>query len=221
MSVILQTHNPPAARCSSVRAVPGRRAAGLLLALVAFAGQPAQAFEIESSTAQYRNRRYQFELIAVLDAPLNRVQVVLRDYERYPELDPRILAARVLERPTDHSVVLETVIRACFGPFCRNVKRVERVAESPLELTAIADPQRSDVRFSETHTRLSELEGRVRISYRASVEPAFWIPPFVGRRWMLRTLEDVTTDLFMNVEIQARKPQLEASGPALDETASQ
>lgn len=218
MPVILQTHNPLALRCSSVRVRRGQ--AALLLVVAALVGQPAEAFEIESSTAQYRDRHYQFELIAVLDAPVDRVQAVLRDYERYPELDSRILKARVLERPTDYSAVLETVVRACFGPFCRNVKRVERVEESPMELSATADPQRSDVRFGETRTMLSESDGRTRISYRTNVEPAFWIPPFVGKRWMLRTLQDVTTGLFMNVEKQARLPQSEASSPASSEAAS-
>lgn len=219
MPVILQTHNPLALRCSSVPVRRGR-AASLLLVVAALVGQPAQAFEIKSSTAQYRDRHYQFELIAVLDAPVDRVQAVLRDYERYPQLDPRILKARVLERPTDYSAVLETVVRACFGPFCRNVKRVERVEESPMELSATADPQRSDVRFGETRTMLSQSDGRTRISYRTSVEPAFWIPPFVGKRWMLRTLQDVTTGLFMNVEKQARLPQSEASSPVSSEAAS-
>jgi hypothetical protein len=29
----------------------------------------------------------------------------------------------------------------------------------------------------------------------------------IGRRWMLRTLEDATTDLFMNVEMKAKAEQ--------------
>jgi hypothetical protein len=29
----------------------------------------------------------------------------------------------------------------------------------------------------------------------------------VGRRWMLRTLEDATGDLFMNVEMRAKKDE--------------
>lgn len=194
----------------------GRPAAGVLLFLLVSVSVPARSFEIESSTAQYRDRHYQFELVAVLDAPVDRVQAVLRDYERYPDLDPRILRARVLERPTDYSAVLETIVRACFGPFCRNVRRVERVEEAPLELSAVTDPKRSDVRYGETRTMLSESGGRARISYRTSVEPGFWIPPFVGRRWMLRTLEDATTDLFMNVEMKAKK----APPPGSSEAAS-
>lgn len=169
--------------------------------------QAAHAFEIERSVAHYADKHYQFEFVALLDAPVHRVEAVLRDYERYTDLDRRILEARILERPADYVTVLETILRACFGPFCRNVKRVERVEESPLEIAAFTDPTRSDVRFGETRTMLSMSEGRTRVSYRTRVEPGFWIPPVVGRRWMLNTLEDATTVLFMNVEMKAKQSE--------------
>lgn len=164
----------------------------------------AWSLEIESSAARYHDRRYQFEMVAWIDAPMDKVSAVLRDYAHYPRLDAHILEARVLERPDDRSVVLGTVLRACFGPFCRNVRRVERVEEAPLELTAIVDPARSDVRFGETRTRLSVSGERVRVEYHTSVEPGFWLPPLVGRRWMLRTLQQATVELFRNVEAQAQ-----------------
>lgn len=186
--------------------------ASLVLLFICAPYESARAFEIEHSATHYRDKHYQFEFVALLDAPTDRVEAVLRDYERYPKLDPRILEARVLERPADYVVVLETIVRACFGPFCRNVKRVERVEESPRELAAVTDAARSDVRFGETRTMLSMSEGRTRVSYRTSVEPAFWIPRFVGRRWMLSTLEDATTALFMNVERRAKEEPKEESG---------
>ena len=89
--------------------------------------------------------------------------------------------------------------------------RIERVEESPLELKAISDPARSDVKFGETHTMLSVTEGRTRVSYRTAITPAFWMPPIAGRRWLLNTLSDATVDMFKNVELQAQK--LAAAAP--------
>jgi hypothetical protein len=170
---------------------------------------PARAFEIEMIQTRYAQRQYQCELRVRLDAPIERVEAVLREYERYPALDARILRARVLERPAANVAVLETTLRACFGPFCRNVRRVERVEESPHALSATADPARSDVRFGETHTELSALkEGGTLVSYRTRITPAFWIPPIVGRHWMLGTLEHATSELFRNVELQAQESVL-------------
>ncbi|HEX4972590.1 MAG TPA: SRPBCC family protein [Steroidobacteraceae bacterium] len=180
----------------------------VLLASASLWAAAAGAFEIEKSETRYADRRYQCELSVKLDAPPDKVQAVLRDYERYPALDTRILQARVLERPEPNVAVLETTVRVCFGWFCRNVTRVERVQESEHSLAATADPSRSDVKFGETSTQLSPDEnGGTLVHYRTSITPAFWIPAVVGRRWMLRTLEDASGDLFMNVEMRAKKEQ--------------
>ena len=180
----------------------------VLLASASLWAAAAGAFEIEKSETRYADRRYQCELSVKLDAPPDKVQAVLRDYERYPALDTRILQARVLERPEPNVAVLETTVRVCFGWFCRNVTRVERVQESQHALAATADPHRSDVKFGETSTQLAPDEnGGTLVHYRTSITPGFWIPAVVGRRWMLRTLEDASGDLFMNVEMRAKKEQ--------------
>ena len=164
----------------------------------------AQALNIERSEARYASKHYEYEFVATLDAPVDRVEAVLRDYTSYTDLDPRILDARVIGRPNDYSIWLETIVRACMGPFCRNVRRIELVEESPLSLTARADASRSDVKFGETTVMLSVADGRTRVSYRTSIVPDFWIPPFPGRRWMLQTLEDSTIDLFRGIEQRAQ-----------------
>ena len=186
------------------RSVP----AAALLASASLWAATAGAFEIEKSDTRYVDRRYQCELSVKLDAPPDKVEAVLRDYERYPSLDTRILQARVLERPEPNVVVLETTVRVCFGWFCRNVTRVERVQESEHALAATADPGRSDVKFGETSTQLTpDEDGGTLVHYRTSIAPSFWIPAVVGRRWMLRTLEDASGDLFMNVEMRAKKEE--------------
>lgn len=172
----------------------------------------AGAFEIEHSETRYANRRYQCDLNIKLDAPLDKVEAVLRDYEKYPALDTRILEARVIERPAPNVAMLETKLRVCLGWFCRNVSRVERVEESPHALAATADPSRSDVKFGETRLQLLPGEnGGTLVHYRTSITPGFWIPAVVARRWMLRTLEDASSNLFMNVETKAREEQKAAS----------
>lgn len=183
--------------------------AAVLAAASLWAGA-AGAFEIEHSETRYADRRYQCDLNVRLDAPLDKVEAVLRDYEKYPALDARILEARVIERPAPNVAMLETTLRVCMGWFCRNVNRVERVEESQHALAATADPNRSDVKFGETRMQLSRGEnGGTVVHYRTSITPAFWIPSVVGRRWMLRTLADTTSALFMNVEEKAREDEQE------------
>lgn len=177
----------------------------LPVALLTAAAAQARAFEIEHSVGRYSDRRYHYELEVKLDAPLERVMSVLADYERYPSLDERILEARVLERPAEHVAMLKTLLRVCLGPFCRNVSRIERVQESPQSLVAIADPERSDVEFGETRTELSPSEGGgTLVRYSTTIVPGFWVPRFLGRRWLLRALEEATGDLFRSVEERAK-----------------
>lgn len=178
-----------------------------LLALLPFPalGGVAYAFETEHVESLYQDKQFRCEITAVLDAPAEAVETVLRDYEEYPALDERILQARVLDRPTPATVLLETQLRACFGPFCRTVRRVEEVTESPLELSATTDPERSDVRFGETHTLIERIDdSHTRIIYRTSIVPGFWVPALGGRRWMLSTMKDATVELFRNVEVRAQ-----------------
>ncbi len=175
-------------------------------ALVLFAA-PVAAFTVEHRAARYADHIYECELTVLLEAPLPRVEAVLRDYAGYPQLDARILHARVLERPAVNIVVLETELRACVGPLCRNVSRIERVEEAPGSLIAMTDASRSEVRFGETRTQLEAIDAdTTRVTYHTRITPDRWASWFTRRRWMLQTLEEATTSLFENVERKAREP---------------
>jgi len=180
----------------------------MFVAALLLSAPAAHAFNIERSEARYVDKRFRYELVVTLDAPIDRVGEVLRDYADYPSLNHRILSSTVLERPAPDVVTLETTVEVCFGWFCRNVTRVERVQESKHALVAVADPERSDVKFSETRSELSAgHHGATRVKYVTTVVPGFWVPPMGGRRMLLRTLENETRDLFMNVEKKARQPE--------------
>lgn len=185
---------------------------GLLAAAVLFSAPPARAFTIEHSEARYVEKHFTYELVVTLDAPIDRVDQVLRNYADYPSLNHRILEARVLERPEPGVVTLETTVEVCFGWLCRDVTRVEQVQESRYSLLAVADPARSDVKFSETRSELSPAHhGATRVKYATKVVPGFWVPPLGGRRMMLKMLETETRDLFMSVEQKARQPRVNDS----------
>jgi hypothetical protein len=170
-------------------------------------GGPAFAFEVERADARYQDKEFRVELELVLNAPADRIEAVLRDYASYPSLDASILEARVLDRPSADTAMLYTKLRACSGGlFCRTVNRVERVQESSMDLLAVVVPERSDVLSGSTHTQLQTVAGGTRIRYTTSVAPKFWLPGFLARPLMLRTLREASLDLFRKVEIRA-KPQ--------------
>jgi len=164
----------------------------------------AQAFEIEHAESKYQDKQYRLALTLVLDVPADRVRAVLRDYRNYPRLDARILEASVLKRETPDRLLLYTKLHACFGFFCRNVKRVERVQEGDAGLQAVVLPDQSEVSSGETQTQLLSLGARTRVTYATGIAPGFWIPAIVGRPLMLRTLREASIELFRNVERQAK-----------------
>lgn len=180
----------------------------VLAVAVLLSASAARAFNIEHSETRYVDKHFHYELIVTLDAPIDRVEEVLRDYTDYPSLNSRILSAKVLDRPAPDVVDLETTMKLCLGWFCRDVKRVERVHESKYMLLAVADPTRSDVKFSETRSELTPAhDGATRVTYVTNVVPGFWVPALGGRRMLLKVLDTETRNLFMSVEEKARQPR--------------
>src|SRR5689334_19903711 len=141
----------------------------------------AQGFEIERADTKFQDKEFRLSLTVVLDAPADRVRRIVRDYQNYPHLDARILETKVLSRAAPDQLLLYTKLRACFGVFCRNVKRVERVQEGDNDSTATVLPEQSEVSRGETHTQLTALGERTRVTYTTGIAPAFWVPALVAR----------------------------------------
>lgn len=163
----------------------------------------ADAMSIERLHTEYAEGEYRLEMTALVTAPPERIEAVIRDYARYRELDVRILEARVLERSGADRLLLFTRLDVCFAVFCRKVERVEEVHELPHGLHALTLPERSDVERGETRTELTPDTGGTRIHYTTSIAPKFWVPAWFARHWMLQTLRDATVALFTNVEARA------------------
>ena len=163
----------------------------------------ARALEVVRADAHFQDKEFRVELEAVLDAPIERVQQVLRDYDNYPQLDESILESKVIERIDAATLLLYTKLRACAGVFCRTVRRIERVQENNFELLATVVPEDSEVTSGRTHTVLQTIDGRTRVRYLSSFAPKFWVPSFIGRPLMLRTLREASLDLFRQVERRA------------------
>ena len=177
----------------------------MLLAALLWAGS-AHAIEVRRLEVSFQGDRYVVVLNAQLDAPSEAVGDVLKRYEQYPTLDPRITESRVLSRDREHSVRLFTRMRGCLGTMmCRSMQRVEEVEERPNELLATAVLSESDVRFGLTRSQWEPHDGGTSLQYRLEIMPKFWIPPFFGRRLMISTLREGTLSLFTNVEREARE----------------
>ena len=176
----------------------------LICMLMLFAGSvKAYAFTLEQVSTRYEAGEYRLALTATLAAPLQQVEAVLRDYARYPELDARILEARIVRVTAPGQLQLFTRIHVCVSILCRNVERTEQVEEHAGELLATIIADRSDAERGATHTVLSADGVLTRVHYTTYIVPKFWVPALFGRSLMLRTLRDGTLALFQHVEQRA------------------
>jgi len=174
----------------------------LLLCMAVSAG--AGAMTIERLDVREQGLAYVVEFEAVLDAPPDAVMAVLQNYAGYPGLDGRVQVARLVGE-LDGRPVLYTRLRGCVGSvFCRDVERYELLTERERLLVAEAIPGRGDVTRGRTETRLEPRGKGTRVAYRTFFEPAFWMPRWMVRSAMRRTLEDGTRSMFANVEAIAQ-----------------
>jgi hypothetical protein len=175
-------------------------------ALALLLQSPADALEVERLDVSFQNDRYVVIFKAQLRAQAEAVGTVLKDYEHYPALDPRITESRVLPSDHDGRVRLFTRMWGCVGGlFCRTMQRVEVVEERPGELIATAVLSESDVHIGVTRSEWSPHDGGTALGYRLEIMPKFWIPPLFGRRLMITTLREGTLSLFTNVESAAQR----------------
>lgn len=181
-----------------------RLARSCLIFGMLLAGEPSWAFTLERLESRFDGESYHVMFVASLDAPPESIGAVLKDYEDYPRLDPRIRTSERIGVGRGGAVLLRTLLRACEGIFCRDVRRVERVVEGPDSLKATVVPQSSDVRRGTTLTRWQAYGSGTRVSYEAEFEPDFWVPAIIARRFAAHGLRDSTLELFTNIEARAR-----------------
>lgn len=180
-------------------------AVALLAGQLALTSLPALAMTVERLEVGESTPGYFVEFEATLSAPAAAVMSVLQEYASYPGLDPRIVAARIVGEQ-DGRPLLYTRLRGCLAAwFCRDMDRYETLEEGEHLLVARAVPGRGDLESGLSETRVeSAAEDLARVRYRTEFEPSFWMPRWLVRAAVVRTLERGTLAMFENVEARAR-----------------
>ncbi|CAN5217123.1 hypothetical protein BH24PSE2_BH24PSE2_02840 [soil metagenome] len=177
-----------------------------LLVLLVVVWLPVQAAEIHYVDVDRDGTRYYFDSETIFHAPLASVYAVLTDYDDFKRISRVFTHTRFLEPVTDGVGIIYTRARGCILFFCRTVVRVERLELDPMsEIVAIADPERSDVKYSRAHWQFEETDRGTRVRYRMEMEPDFWVPPVLGP-WMLkRSLTSNGEEVVARIEYLARE----------------
>lgn len=180
------------------------KAALAVLAVFALAGAgSAAALDLRKLEVREQGRKYVVDFDARLAAKPAAVMGVLTDFAIYPRLDARILEAR-RAGTLDGKPLLYTRLRGCLGSvFCDDIERWEQLEERPDRLVATAVPGRGDLRYGRTVTELRPEGAGTRVTYRTEFDPAFWMPRWLVRSAMRKTLHDGTLAMFRAIETRA------------------
>jgi hypothetical protein len=142
-----------------------------------------------------------------LDASAAAIYDVLLDYDddRFGRISDIYKESAYLEPDTDGTPLVYTLVEGCLVVFCRSMRRVERLeAIEPRFIRTTTLPERSDFKYARSEWVL-EAEGQgTKVTYRLTMEPDFWLPPFVGPWFLKRTLARGGVDAVDRIEELAR-----------------
>jgi len=136
-----------------------------------------------------------------IQANEKHVRDVLTDYIHIYRLSDSIINSKVLAPTADNKAQVETTVLCCLPLFCKEVKRVEVVSilESGNLHTKIV-PNKSDFASGEATWEISPMGQTTRLSYRATLEPDFFVPPILGTRMVIRNLREQFDSTFYRIQ---------------------
>jgi hypothetical protein len=153
-----------------------------------FAGLTATLKSVEVTR---EHDRYQLVADTHLDAAPASISKVLLDFndDRYSQISEIYKESSYLAPDSDGTPLVYTRVEGCLMLFCRSMRRVERLeVVTPNFIRSTVLPERSDFKYALSEWTLEPEAGGTRVTYRMEMEPAFWLPPFVGPWFLRRTL---------------------------------
>ncbi|MEM9172591.1 MAG: SRPBCC family protein [Pseudomonadota bacterium] len=178
------------------------------LALIALCLSPAMASaaELLQISVERDGRRYTMVSETWFDAPVIGVFDVLTDYANFDRISSVYKQSGYIEPADDNTPRVYSRARGCVLFFCQTIERVERLENEGLaRLRAIAEPDKSDFKFSEASWEFREQDNGTWVRYSVTMEPGFWVPPVIGPYMMKRKLASGGEDAINRIEVLAQQ----------------
>ncbi len=113
------------------------------------------------------------------------------DYERLPEFNPSVIASKRLSTKNASSGRLRSDVRLCVAFFCKTVRQVMQYREhEPDAIDMQVVPDAGDLKSGHIEWRFGALgASHTRLTFDATIEPVFWVPPLIGGYLVARELK--------------------------------
>lgn len=164
------------------------RSALFALAFTLGAGS-ALATSPEQVTVERDGDAYRVRMSVELAAPADRIRSLLTDYAHLERINPAVVGSEVLGEPAPGVTRVRTRIKSCVWFFCRQIELVEDLHTAPdgvLKARIVAEL--SDMRAGSADWEIRAAGDRTRLTYTSTMEPAFWVPPLIGPRAIVKNL---------------------------------
>ncbi len=153
----------------------------LLLLLVSAAHANAETQPVTVDVQRDENNVYRFSMRFAANAPPHSVFTIITNYNQLSELNPLIKSSRLLPSDSPDIDRVELITEGCMLFFCKKIRRVEDVSvDKHLNITTVIVPSMSDFKSGNTHWTFTLDGNKTIVNYTASMQPDFWLPPFVG-----------------------------------------
>lgn len=135
-----------------------------------------QAAEV---VAEFKEDTYSVQASFEVATSPEKLVGVLTDYENIAHLHPSFLESEIISVNED-SARIRTVVKDCAFLFCKKILRVEQIRQDGFKsLVAEVIPMLSDLRSGQTVWEFTQAGAVTQVKYQSSLQPKFWIPPFV------------------------------------------
>ena len=152
---------------------------------------------------------YSVYVVMELDAAAEKVRAILTDYAHLDRLNASITASEITAAKDDGTVRVLTRFRNCVVFFCMTVQRVEDITEDRQGRILVAlVPDASSFRSGQASWEVTSIGPGSRVIHRATLEPDFWLPPWIGTAILKATLRREIQASFENLECLTRTDTL-------------
>lgn len=192
------------------------------LALVsAGASAVAHAASVERVTVGHHGARYHIDLHMRLDVTAAQAWRVLTDFDELPQLNPVITHVKVWSVSGSEHIMVDAVVHGCVLFFCKDVKQLQNVVLHPAAQGGTIDstlvPAHSDFSYGVERWRALPCATDIAttcVHFTATVQPKFWIPPWLGPMLVEHEMRKEAVVLARGVERRAQARRAKPSSSA-------
>lgn len=174
----------------------------IVLLILSLGLNPAFAYTINEVQVIRYGERYLITFSAILDASVNDVKGVIYDFENAASLTPAVVKTEVF-RYDDETARVTATLRPCVYIFCRTIEKLSIVnlQKDQIHLAGVEDA--GSFRNANEVIKYEATTGGTLLRYKGDLSPSFYLPQWLGVRFIRGMIRKYLSEMLANIENQA------------------